>query len=396
VTFWRPKKHEGTSLISPVILACFLLAGALALVEPRIASASVQSFPDADDVAGKLDIRSVSHGHAGSTKLTHTLTTYERWPSSFLVGGRRLVFQLDTNGSWQDGVERTLTVSWKDGALRAAIRNKAGRVMGNASLARPDRRTVRVTFWKKVLGHAAGYRWRARAANSGATDLAPASPVLHDYTGPGIHMLDFPDPSAIASTTASFEVAFELEDLGFSGLAYWQLERREVASNVWSTLAEGGEPGAKTVAVDGVEGATYVFRVSARDNEGNVARTSRTITVPIDDTDPSFTYSSPAGTAWTFTVASGFPLFYMDTLHTSGFVGATFTYSFTGTHFAWVAPGTGGSAAVVFDGGAPRNITLPAAGQRHVALTAALQPGSHTVVITSTAGTIGIDGIAVR
>jgi hypothetical protein len=39
---------------------------------------------------------------------------------------------------------------------------------------------------------------------------------------------------------------------------------------------------------------------------------------------------------------------------------------------------------------------MTAAGQRHVALTAALPPGWHTVVITSTAGTIGVDGIAVR
>jgi hypothetical protein len=393
---YSPDRNRMTARISSAALASIFLAGAALIAEPQAASASVQTFPDANDVAGRLDIRSVGHGHVGSTKLAHTLTTYKRWPSSLLFGGRRLVFQLDTNGSWQDGVERTLVISWRDGALRALLRNRAGRVVGTASVVRPDRRTVRVTFGKKALGNAAGYRWRARAVNAGVTDLAPKVPELHDYTKPGIQMVDFPDPSTNVSTTASFDVAFQLGDRGFSGLADWQLERREVGSDSWSTLAEGTESGQQTVAVDGVEGASYVFRVSARDNEGNVARTSRTISVPIDDTHPSITYSSPEGTDWTFSITEGFALFFMDTLETNGFVGASFSYSFVGSHFAWVAPGTGGSAAVVFDGGTPRNVVLPSSGQRHVVLTVTLPPGSHTVVVTSTSGTIGVDGLAVR
>jgi hypothetical protein len=392
----RQRRTRGrTGVFSPAPLVLFLLAGALAVAEPEIASASVQSFPDANDVAGKLDIRSVGHGHAGS-KLTHVLTTYERWPSSLLVNGNRLVFKIDTNDNWRDGVERTLLVSWKDGELRAQIRNRAGRVVGNASIVRPDRRTIKVILSKQVVGNAPGYRWRARATDGRVTDVAPTTPELHDYTKPDIQMLDFPDPSTNASTTASFEVDFAVNDVGFSGLAGWLLERRDVGSEAWSTLAESVEPAIETVAVDGEEGASYEFRVSARDNEGNVASALRTITVPLDDTDPSFTYSSPEGTAWSFSTASGFPLFYFDTLHTNGFVGATFTYSFTGSRFVWVAPGTGGSAAVVFDGGTPRTVTLPESGQRHVALTAVLTPGPHSVVITSTEGTIGVDGIAVR
>jgi hypothetical protein len=396
MTSYSPDRNRMTARISSAALASIFLAGAALIAEPQAAGASVQIFPDANDVAGRLDIRSVGQGHSGSTKLTQTLMTNERWPSTLLVGRRRLVFQLDTNSNWGDGVERILRVSWRDGALRALIRNRAGRVVGAASVVRPDRRTVRVTFGKKALGNTAGYRWRARAVNGGVTDRAPTVPELHDYTKPGIKMVDFPDPSTNVSTTASFDVAFELEDLGFSGLAEWQLERREVDSGAWSTLAEGTESGPQTVPVDGAEGASYVFRVSARDNEGNVARASRTISVPIDDTDPSITYSSPEGTDWTFSVSSGFSLFYMDTLETNGFVGASFSYSFVGSHFDWVAPGTGGSASVVFDGGTPRNVVLPSSGQRHVVLRATLPAGSHTVVVTSTAGTIGVDGLAVR
>jgi hypothetical protein len=375
-----------------LVLASLVLAAGL----PQTAAGSVQSFPDANEVAGELDIRAVGQGHAGSTKLTHTLTTYNRWRSSFLVGGRRLLFQFDTNADWTDGVERTLMVTWKDGALRASIRNRAGRVVGTASVIRPNRRTVGVTFGKKALGSVAGYEWRARTVNGGARDAAPTTPALHDFTKPGIKMVDFPDPSTNVSPTASFDVSFEVEDLGFSGLADWQLERRDFDADSWSSVAAGAGSGSQTVPFDGSEGASYVFRVSARDNDGNVARASRPVTVPIDDTDPAITYSSPEGTDWTFSTTSGFSLFYMDTLETNGFVGASFSYSFTGTHFAWVAPGTGGSAAVVFDGGTPRNVVLPSSGQRHVALTATLPAGAHTVVVTSTAGTIGVDGLAAR
>jgi hypothetical protein len=376
----------------------FLLAGGLALAAPPLANASARSFSDADDVAGKLDIRAVAHGHAGS-KLTHTLTTFDRWRSSLLVDGSRVVFQIDTDGTWADDVERTVVIEWRDGSLAARIRNRSGRVIGTATVARPNGRTVAIALSKQAVGNAPGYRWRARATHRGVTDLAPVPPQLHDYTKPSIAMLDFPDPSSNASTTTSFDVDFEVGDVGFSELAGWAIERRVLGSGDWSTLAEGFEPGIKTESVDGEEGASYEFRVTAHDGDANVAQASRTITVPLNDTHPSFTssYSSPEGTSWTFSFTDGeFSIFYLDTLHTNGFVGATFTYSFTGTHFAWVAPGSGGSATVVFDGGAPRSVTLPGIGQRHVVLTASLTPGPHTVVITSTGGTIGVDGIAVR
>jgi hypothetical protein len=379
-----------------------LLAAAVALAGPAVAEASTRSFPDAEDAGGRLDIRSVGHGHAG-TKLTHTLVTFGRWPSSLLVGGARVVFQIDTDGS-PVNLERTVVVSWRNGALDASVRNAAGHLIGHGSVSRANRRSLTVALAKRLLGNAGGYRWRARTSHQRVTDVAPLTAELHDFTRPLIEMVSFPDPTTRASYDTSFDVEFEVGDAGFSGLADWTLEQRDYGSPEWSLLSNGVEAGSQTAAIDGAVGASYDFRVTARDTDGNVSRAVRTVTVPLDDTSSAFasSYASPPNTSWTFSISDPedeFWFFYLDTLHSNGFPGATFTYSFTGTHFAWVTQGSasGGSATVAFDGGTPQSVTLPnGCCLGEVPVTRALAPGSHTVVITLTEGAMAIDGIAVR
>jgi hypothetical protein len=141
------------------------VAGALVLgLVAGPAAADVVTRKDPKDTLGRLDIRRISHGHAGEDAVTHTITTYGEYSSRLLdwsqrPGGMLLLFIDGVDDGW----ERIVVVRWRDGRLRAPIFDEDRRV-GMAQVTRPNRRTVKVTLQKRQLGDLGDppqYLWRA-------------------------------------------------------------------------------------------------------------------------------------------------------------------------------------------------------------------------------------------
>ena len=318
-----------------------VLAGLVVAAAPSPASADGRAILDGNDVAGPLDIRRATQGHAGRKAVTHSVTTFRRFRSSFLRGQNVLTFQFDTNGR-PARFERLVFVLWTKGRLRALVSNRR-RIIGTARVSRPNGRTVRVTVRKRLL-NPAGYRWLVASFFRGGFDLAPNERLaFHDLTPPAITLLSFPNPSTNASATLTFPVSFQLADA--SGIRSWALQRRLVEDVVWETVAEGRGVGTKTPPVTGEEGANYVFRVRATDRAGNT-RTSATrrISVPLDDAHDEL-MGAFVGDSWHVEPIPGF----LDSVQVTGAPEDTFVYEFEGGYVAWIASQMDGVASVIVD-----------------------------------------------
>jgi hypothetical protein len=117
----------------------------------------------------------------------------------------------------------------------------------------------------------------------------------------------------------------------------------------------------------------------------------------------AFPYDDANVSAMSFTGAwasAGGPSDYQGTLHTSGdtTTPATLTVTFDGTSVALIGPGSCGTGIVTIDAAAAGTITEPCdSGHREVVYTSGtLASGPHTLVVTVTGATFGIDGAIVR
>jgi hypothetical protein len=368
-------------------LAAFV-AGLVVAAAPTSASADRRAIVDGNDVAGPLDIRRTTQGHAGPRAVAHSVTTFRRFASSFLRGENAFTFHFDTNDR-PARFERFVFVFWANGRLRALVANRR-EIIGVAGVSRPNRRTVRVRVRTKLLDPA-GYHWLVASFSSRGFDIAPNRLLaFHDLTPPTIRLLRFPDPSTNASATLTFPVSFRLADE--SRIRSWVLQRRTVGEP-WDTVAEGRGAGTKTPLVTGEEGANYVFRVRATDRAGNT-RTSptRRISVPLDDANDMFVSSFVPG-AWT-SADQGF----LQTLHVTSVLDATFTHTFQHGYVAWIARPTIGTATVSIDGGPEVIVDLNAVGERvKVFEQGGLDPSvAHEIEISQTSGEITVDALVLR
>jgi hypothetical protein len=213
--------------------------------------------------------------------------------------------------------------------------------------------------------------------------------VLHDYTAPVIGNFSVPDPTTNASAGLAYPVTFDVRDQGSAGIRRWRLQRRTPGGSWW-TAAVGTGAGSKRVVLRGVEATSYEHRVVATDRQGNRAHSAvATATVPLDDSNPALA-SSFVG-PWIATASNGA---FLATLHSTSNAGATFSYSFNGSHTAWVAPASQGTAEVRIDGGVPEPVDLSVFdGVRQVVFARDVPAGVHTVAITVTSGTASIDAI---
>ena len=376
-----------------------LLAAGVCLSLAGPAQANVLTRSDGNDTRGPLDIRSASHGHAGSL-VTHTIRTFAPW-SKAVVGPRTPnAFAVFVSTDGDAAPERIVLAFSSGGRMVALVVRPNGSLIGRAAAVKPNGRTVRMSIPRARLGSPAGYRWQAfsyfetgtgRCAN-GCLDRVPnaTARVLHDIRAP---LISFPAPPGI-STATTYDVAFSVSDTGGSGLQSWRLEHRLLGSPTWSTATSGTTVGAKTHSFQSAENADDQFRVVAVDRHGNTTVSPvRFVSVPLDD--QALTY----GGAWSGTGALATD--FMATRQSSSEVNATASYTFTGDYVAWIAPGGGpGIASVSIDGLFQASVDLSLFGgpQQVVFERSSLPtPGPmHTILITVDSGTAPVDGIVVR
>jgi hypothetical protein len=112
-------------------LLAFLLVLQAALVIPSNALADGRRVTDGADTRGALDIAWVAHGRAAGA-VTHTLHTRRPFASRLLRRGSAVGFAFDTTGDGR--IDRLALVVWSGGALRAAIADPRGRLLGLAAV----------------------------------------------------------------------------------------------------------------------------------------------------------------------------------------------------------------------------------------------------------------------
>src|SRR5262249_25574194 len=241
-------------------------------------------------------------------------------------------FAFDANNDFR--ADTLAVVVYAAGALRTVLANSHGKILDVSRAHRPDSRTIAVTFPSRVFRQG-GYRWtvltvyKDRAhCRRGCVDTAPNRvPALFDFTPP-IANLAVPDPYNLIATSTDFTVQVQVADRGFSGVRRWSLETRRAGSADWSTIAAGSSASVVDVPRLGSEGATYEFRLTAADAQGNVTTTTRLVSVPIDDANPLLA-GAYTGVSWD-TFATPGQRFFQNTVHRGLGSDVAFTYAFTG------------------------------------------------------------------
>jgi len=368
------------------------LLATLALAIPATAWANAETFSDGNDVAGPLDIRSVSMGHAGG-RMTHTLRTFDGFSGRLLDGNSLVAFAFDTNDT-ASSIERLAVVFWANGSLRCVVINRRGNAVGRCAVSRPNRRAVKVKLSRRSLGRHDGYRWGALAIARSHADIAPNHRlVLHDITAPTI---TFPTPAI--PTGMTYDVAFTVRDSGGAGLEQWKLQRRTFGETSWSTFASGDGEGSHAVSITAAEGDDDQYRVVAVDRQEN-RRISRvaTVSIPVDDANAAITYLGP-----TWSHATGVPGAFLTTLSSAADAEEGFTYGFSGSYVALVGTGTCARGQVTIeDADGHQDIGFlddPCNDRpRQILYRKSLSPGTYTVTVGWDGGsTLSFDGIIVR
>lgn len=377
---------------------CLALVGAQ-LAWPGAAGAAGGTIRDGRDTKGALDIAAVSYASDGGANVTQTVRLYSPLRSRALKAPRAtLAFAFDTNNDRR--ADLLAVVAFADGTLRTVLANANGKTLDISRARRPDSRTIEVTIPTRAFREG-GYRWTVLTiykdggrCRRRCVDVAPNRlPALFDFTPP-MTDLGVPDPYNLFSTTTAFSVQARVVDKGFSRLRRWSLDERPAGQSGWATIAYGTAAGVTNVPITGSEGATYEFRLTASDAQGNVSISSRLVSIPIDDANPLLADAYTGG-SWDAYVDPGSRLF-QHSAHRATGPDSTFTYAFTGTYVAWLS--TGGCcprAHVSIDGGLPQTVT--ANGHRPFEL-GGLAYGRHTITISPADAVPGfeIDGIVTR
>lgn len=374
-----------------------LLGAYLVLAGP--AAASGGNIRDGRDTKSPLDLASVSYGRIGDGQIvTHTVRFYKPVRSQAFASSREILgFVLDTD---LDGPsDRLAFVVYANRQLRTVVADPKGKILNVSAATRPDSRSITLKISSQFLGHTGVYRWTAltiykdrKQCRHDCVDTAPnRTPVLFDYLPPAID-LDVPDPYNAFATTTNFNVHVSVSEKA-TGVKAWTLEQRPAGQADWATVASGTSNVRTDVPRSGSEGATYEFRLTAVDKQGNQSSSTRLVSIPIDDANPLL--AAAYGGRWDAYIPGG--NVFQNTAHRSDGIDATFTYTFTGTYFAWLSPLVNGPVArVSVDGGLPQEV-MDTNTLRPFEVSG-LTYGSHTIKIEPDPSRQGyqIDGIVVR
>ena len=144
-----------------VVLAGLILLGGSA------AYSNDMRVGDPDDTRGRLDIRSVRHGHTKGGNLKHRVSTYTEWHAKALAAGRHTSIDLWFSTDNEDRyAEFRATVDRIDGKLQACLGSYSeGSDFASVGpcepiyLRRPNNRSVVVIFPPSMIGDPDRYSW---------------------------------------------------------------------------------------------------------------------------------------------------------------------------------------------------------------------------------------------
>lgn len=115
-----------------------------------------------DSSARAIDIKWVQHGHRDG-KLLHTVRTYRPWRKVWLKDWSAINFTFDRKDGRRRNVERVLVVVYRKGRLVARmgdVTSKQTRWIGRGEVRRPNGKTLKVLFERRLLGrHFGAYDW---------------------------------------------------------------------------------------------------------------------------------------------------------------------------------------------------------------------------------------------
>jgi hypothetical protein len=399
-----------------VRIASVLLLSLTAMVQPVASSANTITRADANDSRWPLDLSLVRVTHKAGGHVFQ-LSTYEPMSNTQLKDGEDgfLVMAFDTNDDCVSGTscdyERLMYVFYAAGKLRGVITNGNGRTVlyRDNPVSRVNAKSLKATVFPSRLGRGVkSYRFVVFSVYSGSpacTDRRPcvdAVPnrfpaVLHDFTPPQVRWESVPQVSTEISATLEVPVRFRINDDPFgSGIKNWVIEKKPVGGS-WTQAEKGTGKGTITTRVSARQGVVWDLRVLGTDRQGNRSASKvERMSVPYDDAFTasaiSIVYGGPGGpTDWT--AATGASGLFMGTSHDSAVVGASVTVGFAGKKICLQGPANG-AVDVAVDGGAASNEPVSATG-RAAFVCRTLTAGDHTLVVTLTSGSVGLDSILV-
>lgn len=139
----------------------FAFAGLV--LSASFARAEYSAFGDPHDVAGRLDVDWVAHGHLHTDAgrlLKHVVKMFRGWGKRQLRGPQSFI-NIFFNTDGDTGFERRLNIDVRDGRLRALMTKfRSGERVGIARHWHPTSKRIAVMFSPELLGSAIdGYEW---------------------------------------------------------------------------------------------------------------------------------------------------------------------------------------------------------------------------------------------
>jgi hypothetical protein len=377
------------------------LAAALATSPPPVGADEVR-FGDPKDVLSArypsaLDIRSAAMGHDGAL-ITHSISLYRPFgEENGLRGEWYLGVAFDTDADASD-VERILFIFSYERGLHGQMVDERGRRVGSlVAVDQPNPRTAVAPFSPRLLGRPASYRWFAFANSYGERsccfDTAPNRRwVAHDIGAPEVTGPELVPPANSTWESTTIPVAFDVEDVGGSGLATWTLRHRPLGSEAWMTAETGTSGGPQTAAFTGTDGTSSQVCVQAIDRAGNVRNGElHVVTFPFDDGRLAY-----SGT-WASAAITGA---FQGTVHTSSEPGATAGFTLAAHGYPWlvVPPGYDGVATISLNGVEQGWIdaSLVTTPRQRLAINIQTVDAGDTFTFTVQSGTFPIDGLLVE
>jgi hypothetical protein len=176
MTIWRGRRCRA-AVPSALHAAALGLSAVVVLAVPALAGTDDGRTADPRDVGARLDLKTLTHAHDG-TSIVYTAETYGPFSD------QSAVFKWGIDRDQDEAFDLIVFTEWQGGRLTGGVKDTAGRQVAPASVSRPGPTLIRVSVPAEVLGGAPVYRYAVNAeAAPGERDVAPNSGLVQHRLG---------------------------------------------------------------------------------------------------------------------------------------------------------------------------------------------------------------------